>query len=175
MKRPLRNSNFKGMALIFKFRDLIIPRRRILKEVGIKSGFSVLDFGCGPGGYIAETSKLVGDSGRVYALDFHPLAIRSVEKIVEKNGLKNVKTITPDSGAGLDDSSVDVVLLYDVLHELENPAEIFQEFHRILKAGGVLSASDHHFKKEEIVPRITEGGLFKPAGRGKKTFAFCKS
>lgn len=50
MEKPLRDSHFKIMALLFKFRDFFIPRRRVLKEVGIKSGFSVIDFGCGPGG-----------------------------------------------------------------------------------------------------------------------------
>ena len=175
MEKPLRDSHFKIMALIFKMRDFLIPRRRVLKEVGIKAGFSVLDFGCGPGGYIAETAKLAGESGNVYALDHHPLAIESVKRIIDKKRLKNVKTIKSDSRIGLSDSSIDVVLLFDVLHELKDPKQIFQELHRVLKPDGFLSASDHHFKKEEIVPRITEGGLFKSAGKGKKTFAFSKS
>lgn len=174
MKRPLRDSHFRIMAFLFKIRDFFIPRRRLLREVGLKTGDSVLDFGCGPGGYIVRTSELVGESGVVHALDHHPLAVDSVERIVQKHRLKNVRTIRSEGGTGLSDSSLDAVLLYDVLHELENPAQVLRELHRVLKPGGILSASDHHLKKEEIVFRITENGLFNRAGRGKKTFTFSK-
>jgi len=175
MEKPLKDSHFKMMALLFKIRDFFIPRRLVLKEVGIEAGFSVLDYGCGPGGYVADTSLLAGESGTVYALDHHPLAIQSVKKIIGKKSLSNVKTIHSAGETGLSDSSVDVVLLFDVLHELKNPESILQELHRVIKPGGLLAASDHHFKKEEIVPRITVGGLFEPAGRGKKTFTFRKA
>lgn len=175
MEKPLRDSHFKTMAILFKFRDFFIPRRRVLKEVGIKKGDSVLDFGCGPGGYIALTSELVGESGKVYALDHHPLAIVSAEKIIKRHKLKNVKTIKSEGGTGLSDSMADVILLYDIFHELKDPEQVLQELHRVLKPGGILSASDHHLKKEDIVSRITESGLFRAAGKGKKTLVFRKN
>ena len=106
------------MALEFKIRDSRNPRANILKEVGIKQGFKVLDFGCGPGGYVLPASKLVGETGKVYALDITPLAIKMVRHIVEKNGLKNVETILSDCATGLPSESLDVALLYDVFHGL---------------------------------------------------------
>jgi len=48
------------MSFGYKFRDFFLPRRNILDEVGIKEGFHILDYGCGPGGYVAAASKLVG-------------------------------------------------------------------------------------------------------------------
>jgi ubiquinone/menaquinone biosynthesis C-methylase UbiE len=175
MEKPLKDSHFRMMAILFKIRDFFIPRRLVLKEVGIEAGFSVLDFGCGHGGYVSETAKLVGDTGKLFVLDHHPLAIESVKRIIDKKGLKNVHTLESDEKTGLPDSSVDMVLLFDVLHELKNPKKIFQELHRVLKPSGILAASDHHFKKEEMVPRVTEGDLFQLAGRGSKTFTFRKT
>jgi ubiquinone/menaquinone biosynthesis C-methylase UbiE len=93
----------------------------ILKEVGIKPGFQVLDYGCGPGSYIIPLAELVGESGKVYALDIHPLAIRKVQDIASKKRLANVETILSDCQTGLPDNSLDVVLLYDVFHHLSDP------------------------------------------------------
>jgi ubiquinone/menaquinone biosynthesis C-methylase UbiE len=45
-----------------------------VKEVGIREGFSVLDFGCGPASYVKAVAELVGKSGKIYALDINPLA-----------------------------------------------------------------------------------------------------
>jgi hypothetical protein len=52
MEKSLSDKRFRLMALEFGIRDLLRPRIVILKEVGIKPGDSVLDYRCGPGGYI---------------------------------------------------------------------------------------------------------------------------
>ncbi len=66
---------FKAMSFIFKIRDIISPPQNILKEANIKSGYSILDYGCGPGAYTIIAAKIVGETGKVYALDIHKLAI----------------------------------------------------------------------------------------------------
>jgi ubiquinone/menaquinone biosynthesis C-methylase UbiE len=87
--------------------------------VGIKPGNCVLDFGCGPGGYILS-----------------------------------------DGPTGLPDRSIDVVLLYDVLHHLKRETTL-PELRRVLKPGGILSVSDHHMKAGEIISQITGNSLFR--------------
>jgi ubiquinone/menaquinone biosynthesis C-methylase UbiE len=146
----------------------------ILKEVGIKPGFRVLDYGCGPGSYIIPLAELVGESGKVYALDIHPLAIRKVQDIASKKQLTNVKTILSDCKTGLPDNSLDVVLLYDIFHHLSEPDLILKELRRVLKLDGVLSFSDHHMKENEIISRVTNSGLFKLARKGQRTYTFLK-
>ena len=174
MDRPMSNLDFRLMSLTFKFRDLLHPRMQILKEVGIKPGYHVLDYGCGPGGYIVPLAKLVGSSGKIYALDIHPLAIQSVESIARRKHLTNVETICSDCRTGLPDNSIDVVLLYDVLHDLSSPDEVLEELHRVLKPGGILSVSDHHMKEDEIVSKVTNGGLFELSRKNKRTCSFLK-
>jgi len=168
------NFSFKGMALLFKIRDFFVPRREILKEVGIKPGFQVLDYGCGPGGYIIPVAELVGESGEIYVLDIHPLAIQMVQNLVAKKHLKNVKTIHSDCKTGLPDNSIDVVLLYDTFHDLENPDEVLKELHRVLKPDGILSFGDHHMRKTQILSKVTNKGLFKLLRKGKRTYSFGK-
>jgi ubiquinone/menaquinone biosynthesis C-methylase UbiE len=165
---------FKAMAFTFKIRDFFRPRNNIVKEAGIREGYHVLDYGCGPGSYVKAVSEIVRESGKVYALDIHPLAVDSVKRIVEKHNLTNVETILSDCKTGLADESVDVVLLYDTFHDLMNAKEVLEELNRVLKPDGSLSFSDHHMEEQEIVSKITSGGLFRLLRRREKTYSFLK-
>ncbi len=60
MAKLQSNLDFRLMSLVMRLRDLRLPRSEILREVGIQAGFWVLDFGCGPGSYVAGLSGLVG-------------------------------------------------------------------------------------------------------------------
>lgn len=172
--KPKSNIDFRLMALTIKFRDFIKPRKSILEEAGTKEGIQVLDYGCGPGSYIAPLAELVGKSGRIYALDIHPLAIQRVQKLASKKRLDNVQTILSDCKTGLQSDSIDLVLLYDVFHGLNNTNTVLAELHRVLKPKGILSFNDHHMKEEEIISQITSGGLFKLSAKGKNNYSFFK-
>jgi len=174
MGRPASNFDFRFMSLGYKFRDFFLPRENILKEVGIKPGFYVLDYGCGPGSYIIPLAKLVGESGKIYALDIHPLAIRKVQHVASKKQLTNVETILSDCQTGLQDNTLDAVLLYDAFHHLSAPEAVLKELHRVLKPGGILSFSDHHMKEKEIVAEVTNGGLLRLSRKGQRTYTFLK-
>jgi ubiquinone/menaquinone biosynthesis C-methylase UbiE len=171
---PKSNLDFRLMSLTYKFQDLLLPRMNILKEVGIEAGFHVLDYGCGPGSYIVPLAKLVGKSGKIYALDVHALAIEAVQKLASKKRLENVQTILSDCKTELLPNSADLVILYDILHDLDDANGVLTELHRILKPKGVLSLSDHHLKEEEIISRVTSTGLFRLSTKGKRTYSFLR-
>lgn len=96
MDETMSDFHFKLMSFGFKFRDFFKPRKNILEQAGIKPGFHVLDYGCGPGSYLTAAAELVGKSGKIYALDIHPLAIKKVNIIAAKKRLSNVVTINSD-------------------------------------------------------------------------------
>ena len=158
MNKTSSNLGFKLMALTFSLRDLLRPRIAILKEAGIKPGYHILDYGCGPGSFVIDTARLVGESGMVYALDVHPLAIQMVQNLASKKKLTNVTTIHSDCRTGLPDKSLDVVLLYDAFHDFSRPDDVLNEIHRVLRSNGILSFSDHHMKQDEIVSKVTKSG-----------------
>jgi ubiquinone/menaquinone biosynthesis C-methylase UbiE len=172
--KQLSNFDFRLMSLEFKLRDFFRPRKGILKEVGIKPGFHVLDYGCGPGSYITAVAELVGTTGKIYALDAHPLAVKMVQGIISRKHLTNVETILSDCRTGLPDNILDAVLLYDTLHDLRDPDCVLDELHRTLKPNGVLSLSEHHLKEAEIVSKVTDKGLFKLSRKGRDTYSFTK-
>ena len=118
-----------------------------------------LDYGCGPGSYSMAAAEIVGESGKVYALDIQPLAVETVKHKAEKKGLENIETIFSDCATGLPDESIDFVILFDIYHELSEPESVLQELHRVLTPEGKLSFSDHHLK--EGADQIESEGLFR--------------
>lgn len=137
-------------------------------------GFRVLDFGCGPGSFSEAAADIVGPAGRVYALDIHPLAILSIKERTERKGIRNIEWISSDGDTGLSDASIDVVLLYDVLHEIKDRHGVLSELNRVLKPGGVVSLSDHHLRRGKILSYMTEQELFVFERTDKKTYTFSK-
>jgi ubiquinone/menaquinone biosynthesis C-methylase UbiE len=162
------------MALALWLRDAFTPPGKVILEVGIKPGDVVLDFGCGPGAYTLAAAELLGGTGRVYAADVHPLALRMVERKAARRHLRNVTTLCTDCSIGVEDEAVDVVLLYDVLHDAATPDRVLEELHRLLKRGGILSVSDHHMSGEDIMQKIATRGLFDFTERGERTFRFSR-
>jgi ubiquinone/menaquinone biosynthesis C-methylase UbiE len=162
------------MAFGFKIRDTLNPREDIVQEVGLKLGFQVLDYGCGPGSYILPVSEAVGPSGKLYALDVNPFALEMVKRIAAKNNLTNVATIQSDCATGLPDEALEAVLLYDVFHDLADQKAVLTELRRVLKPDGIVSFSDHHLKEDEIISKVTAAGLFKLQNKGKHTYTFGK-
>ena len=167
-----RNLGFRLMSLEFRIRDWLRPPIRVLQEAGVRSGMTVLDFGCGPGGFSLAAAALVGPEGHVYALDIHPLAVRSVQRLTARRGFGNIQTILGNNMAGLGTRSIDIVLLYDVLHDIDEPMPTLRELRRVLKSEGVLSASDHHLTEEALLAKITTNGCFRLTARGTRTYHF---
>ena len=93
--------------------------------------------------------------GKVYATDIHPLAINEVQKKAITKGLGNIYTILTDSKTELSDASIDLVLLFYVLHEFRDPDMILAEIERVLKIGGLLAVMDHRFDRDKVASTIS--------------------
>jgi ubiquinone/menaquinone biosynthesis C-methylase UbiE len=151
---------FRMMSIVLRVREPFKKPAERLRKVGLQEGQTVLDYGCGIGSYVIPASKIVGASGKVYALDIQPMAVDRVKKRAEKNGLSNVQTITSNIDTNLPDKSVDVVLLYDVLQMIRNREGLLQEFHRVLKSSGIVSVDCDHMQPEEVRDVFDSTGLF---------------
>jgi ubiquinone/menaquinone biosynthesis C-methylase UbiE len=172
--KPMSKSHFKAMVKHFEKRDKKYPPPNKIEKTKIKKGSIVLDYGCGPGSYSIAAAEVVGNKGKVYAVDIHPLAIQLVKKRAHQKNLRNIETILTDCDTNLKDKSVDVVLLLDIYHGLSDPESILKEIHRVLKIDGSLSVDDHHYKDDEIIGKITSKELFRFVNRVDEVFNFKK-
>ena len=73
--------------------------------------------------------------------------------------MTNLHTINSDCGTGLAPESVDVALLYDALHDVENNESVLREIHRVLKPRGSLSYKDHTLNGEALLSLMTSCGF----------------
>jgi len=135
----MTNLIFYMMTIVMQIRGIFRNKKKEVLLTGIKKGDIVLDYGCGIGFNTIPAAEIVGEKGKVYALDIHPLAIETVEKKITKKGLVNVVTIISNLDTGLKDESVDIVLLYNVFPMIENRPALIEEINRILKRGGIIS------------------------------------
>jgi ubiquinone/menaquinone biosynthesis C-methylase UbiE len=160
-RRRESNIGFRLMALTYKLRDLLQDPRRSLEKARLGRGMSVVDYGCGPGSFTIPAAELVGDEGKVFAVDIHPLAIRSVGEKARRKGLQNVEPILVrgyDTGIAL--SSIDRVLLIDTIHSIEDPNALFREIHRMLKPNGLLFMEKGHMPISDQKELVQNSGLF---------------
>lgn len=124
----------------------------VLLEVGIRLGQVVLDFGCGSGTYTIPAAQLVGDGGRVYALDINSGFLDKVEQMARQEGLNNVVRIdaSGEEKIHLENEMIDVILFIDVLHLIKNREALFDEACRILKQGGSIITYPMHVAEKEV-------------------------
>ncbi|MFX1566866.1 MAG: class I SAM-dependent methyltransferase [Promethearchaeota archaeon] len=116
----------------------------ILREYGIKSGQFLLDFGCGSGVYSLIASKIVGDKGKIYALDYDEDPLKELFDKIQNQNINNIEIIKTSKKISipLNSNSLDIILMYDVYHLLDNDDRIklLNEIYRILKLNyGILS------------------------------------
>jgi ubiquinone/menaquinone biosynthesis C-methylase UbiE len=121
-----------------------------LQGIGIQKGQYVLDFGCGEGYYAIPAAIVVNNQGKVYAVDKDKEVLNKLSKRAKSIGLDNIVLMSckRDFKVGLVNESIDVVLLYDVLHYIRQRKELYEEMYRILKKEAVLSVYPKHCKSD---------------------------
>lgn len=140
--------------------------REILKRTGVREGQVVLDFGCGSGNYAILAAKIVGNRGKVYALDKDAYQLRELARRAQSDGLNNIEVIETDGepNSGLEDSSVDVALLYDIFwyFPVTDPrlARLLKEAYRVLRDDGLMSVYPEHIEIEELKQEIERAGFY---------------
>ena len=139
------NIAFRLMSFVFAIRDILFSVGNRLDQFGIDEGMIVVDFGCGPGSYVEPASLLVGEVGKVYAVDVHPLAIKSIKDRVRKQALDNVVPILSTGyPVDIDSHAADVIYALDMFHHIKDPRGFLKELHRILKPRGTLFIESGH-------------------------------
>jgi cyclopropane fatty-acyl-phospholipid synthase-like methyltransferase len=124
-----------------------------LVSLGLKSGHTLLDFGCGGGHYTLPAARVVGTNGRVYALDKECAVLKTVQETAKSAGLGNIVPVTSVKEMVIDHTQgfLDMVLLYDVLHYMgsEKRRETYEIVHEMLNRKGILSVYPKHCKSDE--------------------------
>jgi ubiquinone/menaquinone biosynthesis C-methylase UbiE len=128
---------------------------KALDALELKPGMVVADIGAGSGYYASRISKRIGPTGRVYATDIQPGMIDILDRRIKSEGLTNITTIL----GGMDDpklppQSIDLAIMVDVYHELQQPQIFLQRLRETFKPNGRLVLLE--FRKEDPKVPILE-------------------
>ncbi len=161
---------------------------KILQLFELKEGETLIDIGCGLGFYTLPAARIVGVKGRVFALDISAELLEALKKKVPPE-LKKVVEIHLIEGLNfslnqfLKGVSVNIVLMANLLHELEDKRKILKEAANVLVPEGRLGIVEWKKESMPVGPPLNERLSFeeinnllqKASFKLKKTFPIGKT
>jgi SAM-dependent methyltransferase len=150
-----------------------IPHRLVLKPES-----SVLELGCGSGGYALYVAETVGC--RVVGLDINAPGVHNANQLAEARGLAqrvHFEQFDASKSLPFKDEAFDAVFSNDVLCHLTGRSQVLGEMFRIVKPGGRMLFSDAlvvggMLSHEEIATRSSIGFyVYSPPGENERLIA----
>ena len=109
----------------------------------IRPGYRVLDVGSGAGTDAIIAARMVGETGRVFALDLTPAMRSKLQATLSMANIDNVEILAGNAEQiPLPDASVDVVTSNGVLNLVPDKRAAIAEIFRVLKPGGRVQIAD---------------------------------
>jgi ubiquinone/menaquinone biosynthesis C-methylase UbiE len=139
----------------------LLDAKKTLTKIGLESGMRVADLGCGGAGhFIIPAARVVGESGRTYAVD----VLRSVlEAVAKKARLMGIHTVRPVwanlevlGSTKLAANELDRAFLINTLFQSKEHKNILRETYRILKPGGLMLIIDWNDKAKTFGPPLID-------------------
>jgi FkbM family methyltransferase len=124
-------------------RDFGEDMARLVPILDLRAGQTVADIGAGGGELTVRLAKQVGPEGRVYATEMSSDRMNRIRRRAEDDGLKNVTVLEAHAArTNLPDSCCDAVVIRNVYHHFDDPAEMNRSLYASLKPGGHLAIID---------------------------------
>lgn len=121
------------------------------KALQLKPGDVVADIGAGSGYHTFRLSKVVGDKGKVFAVDIQQEMLDLINKKAKRTKRSNIETILgAEADPKLPPNSCDLILLVDVYHEFSHPFEMTEAMVKALKPGGRLAFVEFRLEDSSV-------------------------
>ena len=109
----------------------------IFDKAGIDKGSEVADIGCHEGYLSVHLSNRVGSEGTVFAVDVREDRLDELRSYLNRETINNVDVILGDyDNPRLPKNQLDVVIIMDTYHEMEDYMEILDHVKEALKSDG---------------------------------------
>lgn len=138
---------------------MFISPVEIIQKLDIKLGEKVADFGAGVGAYVFPIASLVGNQGKVYALDIDTEILDKLNREIKKSKFENIDTIVSnlEENIYLPDQECDLIILSNVLAQVSNLEKVILETKRILKPQGRILIID--WKNNQLALSLGRKGI----------------
>lgn len=135
-----------------------------LRELGVKSGKSVAEVGCGSG-YFALPAARIADPEPVYAIDLDTSLLDELDDLAEQQDIENVVPTHGDARnlTGVLPDSVNTLVVANTFHGVDDQPGLVEQAFRVTEPGGSLLIVNWHDRPPETTTVGTE-----PRGPPKK-------
>lgn len=133
-------------------RDAWQKPHEVIQALALQPEARVADLGAGTGYFAARLANML-PRGRVYAVDIEPDMVRYLEARAKREGLANVLALEGKPDDPRLPAKVDLVLLVDVYHHIEDRARYFRRLRLSLRPGGRIAIIDFKLDSPEGPPR----------------------
>ncbi len=147
-----RTMHWKGAEwLMRRVREAEEGPSQMREQLHVKPGMVVCDMGCGNGYHTLPLAEMVGEKGKVYAVDVQPEMIEMLKQNIESKGLKNIVPINSlYHDPKLPPNTCDMILLVDVYHEFSHPVQMLAGMRAALKPDGQLVLVEFRAEDENV-------------------------
>lgn len=136
-------------------RRKILPPEATLEKLHLQKGDVVADIGCGIGYFSIPAAVIVGEEGKVYAMDISEEMLEEVGERARKDNISNMERIkTLENSLLVADESITFALICNVLHETNELSSFLQEVKRILASNGKIAIIEWKKKESKIGPPV---------------------
>jgi SAM-dependent methyltransferase len=127
---------------------------QVVQALDLAPGETLLDLACGRGGYGLEIARRTG--ARLIGVDFSAEALRQAAELARRFPVEAAFRLGDLAATGLQDGSVDAVLVVDAVQFSERPEAACRELRRVLVPGGraVLTCWEAVDRSDEQVPEL---------------------
>jgi len=147
-------------------RDQRLQINRVMDILGVVPGKNVADIGAGSGWFTVRAARRVAETGKVYAVDINPEAVRYIDERAKKEQLHDVVTILgKEDDPLLPAGQIDVVLLLKTYHEVAKPIALLRNLRAALRPGAKVGIIDrngngenHGVQRSTVLQEAAEAG-----------------
>jgi len=121
----------------WKERDTWMNVAKIFELAEIEKGGQVADVGCHEGYLSFHLSKRVGETGKVFAVDVEEYRLDNLKEYIQERKVDNIEVVLGDyNNPKLPTGSLDVVIVMDTYHEIDDYMEVLGHIKKALKPNG---------------------------------------
>jgi ubiquinone/menaquinone biosynthesis C-methylase UbiE len=131
-----------GYFLVSPWRRWFQDPDTILRPLIIE-GMTVLDIGPGMGFFTIPAARMVGDSGKVIAVDIQEKMLNGLERRAAKAGVQHriITRLCEPNSLNVTEP-IDLCLAFNVVHEVPDALEFFLQIRAVLKPAGRLLVAE---------------------------------
>jgi SAM-dependent methyltransferase len=122
-------------------RDAWQKPHQLIQALALKPDAVVADIGAGTG-YLSVRLAHMTPRGRVYGVDVEPDMVRFLRDRAAKAGLANLVAVQAAPGEARLPEKVDMAVLLDVYHHIDDRAAYFRKLREALQPGGSVAIID---------------------------------